>query len=397
MPKKQEQAKALKAILERLSEGASVDDVREAFLNTFESVDAAEIAAAEAELIKGGMPVEEILNLCNVHAAIVEGNVNVIDVDPDMGHPLAVFYQENEGLEDFLNGEFKKSKEAFLENDDQASFVLALKKLSKLDKHYARKENLMFPYMERNGILAPPKVMWGKDDEIRDLIKQSLTKAENNEKDEPLFDLMESEVRGMIMKENQILKPMLVDNLTEEDWKVVAQESAQFGYAFVDGVEGASPSDVKAWLRDEPREDLPSGTSDVVLPSGYFNAHDLEAVLNALPYDITYVNADDRVQYFSEGKHRVFPRTRTIVGRLVEDCHPPKSLDRVLAVVDSFKSGEKDEEHFWIQRDGLFILIRYFAVRDDEGKYLGVVEVTEEISGLRGLEGTKTLVEGFSV
>lgn len=374
-----------------------MDDVREAFLKTFESVDAAEIAAAEAELIKGGMPVEEILNLCNVHAAIVEGNVNVIDADPDMGHPLAVFYQENEGLEDFLNGEFKKSKEAFLENNDQASFVLALKKLSKLDKHYARKENLMFPHMERNGILAPPKVMWGKDDEIRDLIKQSLTKAENNEKDEPLFDLMESEVRGMIMKENQILKPMLVDNLTEADWKVVAQESAQFGYAFVEGVEGASPSDVKAWLRDEPREDLPSGTSDVVLPSGYFNAHELEAVLNALPYDITYVNADDRVQYFSEGKHRVFPRTRTIIGRLVEDCHPPKSLDRVLAVVDSFKSGEKDEEHFWIQRDGLFILIRYFAVRDDEGKYLGVVEVMEEISGLRGLEGSKTLVEGFSV
>ncbi len=201
----------------------------------------------------------------------------------------------------------------------------------------------------------------------------------------------------MIMKENQILKPMLVDNLTEEDWKVVAQESAQFGYAFVEGVEGASPSDVKAWLRDEPSEDLPSDTSDVELPSGYFDAHELEAVLNALPYDITYVNADDRVQYFSEGKHRVFPRTRTIIGRLVEDCHPPKSLDRVLAVVDSFKSGERDEEHFWIQKDGLFILIRYYAVRDDEGKYLGVVEVTEEISGLRGLEGTKTLVEGFSV
>ena len=113
MQKRQEQAKALKAILERLSQGASVDDVREAFLNTFESVDAAEIAAAEAELIKGGMPVEEILNLCTVHAAIVEGNVNVIEADPDMGHPLAVFYQENEGLEDFLNGQFKDAKEAF--------------------------------------------------------------------------------------------------------------------------------------------------------------------------------------------------------------------------------------------------------------------------------------------
>lgn len=134
--------------------------------------------------------------------------------------------------------------------------------------------------------------------------------------------------------------------------------------------------------------------ADFDLPSGYFNAHELEAMLNTLPGDITYVNAEGRVQYFSEGKHRVFPRTRTIIGRLVEDCHPPKSLDRVLAVVESFKSGEKDQEHFWIQKDGLFILIRYFAVRDAAGTYLGVVEITEEISELRKLEGSRTLISG---
>ncbi len=386
------QAEALKNILEKLSGGATVEDVREEFLATFKTVDAKEIAAAEAELIKTGTPVEEILNLCNVHASIVEGNVNVISVDPEMGHPLTVFYKENEGLAEFLDGDYAGAKRAFLSTGDHGPYVQALEKLSKVDKHYARKENLIFPYLERNGITAPPKVMWGKDDEIRSLIKESLARARSGEKDEKLFAEMELEVRGMIHKENEILKPMLIDNLTEDDWKVVAGESAHYGYAFAESIEGASPSDAAAWIKGEQGQVSRQGDKDFELPSGYFNVHELEALLNTLPGDITYVNAEGRVQYFSEGKHRVFPRTRTIVGRLVEDCHPPKSLSRVMAVVESFKSGEKDEEHFWIQKDGLFILIRYYAVRDTQGNYLGVVEVTEEISGLRELQGSKTLL-----
>ncbi len=392
MSDKSSQVEALRNILQKLSDGASVDDVKEEFAATFQSVDAREIAAAEAELIKGGLPVEEILNLCNVHAAVVEGSVDVIAVDPERGHPLTVFYQENDGLEEFLAGEYAEAKAEFLSNGDSGRYVRALKELYKVDKHYGRKENLMFPYLERNGITAPPKVMWGKDDEIRDLIKAVLAKAEAGERDEALIDEMEFEVRGMIQKENEILKPMLVDSLTDEDWKLVAQEGAQYGYAFVADVEGASPSDVAAWVKDEQDLNHRTGDNDVELPSGYFNAYELEALLNTIPSDITYVNAEDKVQYFSEGKHRVFPRTRTIIGRLVEDCHPPKSLDRVLAVVEAFKSGEKDEEHFWIQKDGQFILIRYYAVRGAKGEYLGVVETTEEISELRQLEGSKTLL-----
>lgn len=392
MSKSEKQAQVLKNILVKLHDGASVEDVKDEFHAAFDTVDAKEIIAAEAELIKSGMPVTEIQRLCNVHAALVEGNVKVMEADPEMGHPLTVFYKENEGLEAFLEGDYARAKAAFLAGDDPTPYVGALQELVKLDRHYARKENLFFPYLERNGIMAPPKVMWGKDDEIRDLIKGALAKVQAGDKDERLLAEMEFEVRGMIHKENEILKPMLLDNLTEEDWKLVAQESGQFGFAFAEGIEGASPSDRAAWIKEEADVDLRTGGHDFELASGYFNVHELEAVLNSLPGDITFVNAQDKVQYFSEGKHRVFPRTRTIIGRLVEDCHPPKSLDRVLAVVESFKSGEKDEEHFWIQKDGLFILIRYYAVRDQAGHYLGVVEVTEEISGLRELEGSKTLL-----
>lgn len=390
--RKQKQAEALKDILQQLNAGASVEDVRKKFQMTFDTVDASEIAAAEAELIKAGTPVEEIQQLCNVHASVVEGNVEIVAIDPIMGHPLTVFYSENAGLEKFLAGEYSEAKSAFLSSDDNKTYVGALKELYKLDKHYSRKEQLMFPYLEKNGITAPPKVMWGKDDEIRELIKKAIKKAEAGEKDETLFSEMEFEVRGMIQKENEILKPMLVDNITDEDWKVIAQESYQFGYAFVDGIEGASPSDIQAWIKDEQDLDQRRSGNDVDLPSGYFNAHELEALLNSLPYDITYVNADGRVQYFSENKHRVFPRTRTILGRRVEDCHPPKSLHVVESIVMDFKSGKKDEEIFWIQKDGQFILIRFYAIRDAEGKYLGIAEITEEISELRSLEGSKTLL-----
>jgi DUF438 domain-containing protein len=390
--KKQQQAEALKNILHQLSEGASVEDVREEFQKTFDTVDANEIAAAEAELIKTGTPIEDILQLCNVHASVVEGSVEVIAVDPVMGHPLTVFYKENDGLEEFLDGAYAEAKAAFLSSNDNKTYANVLKDLYKLDRHYSRKEQLMFPYLEKNGITAPPKVMWGKDDQIRDLIKQAIEKAESGEYDETLFTEMESEVRSMIQKENEILKSMLVDNINDEAWKVIAQEGYQFGYAFIDGVEGVSPSDIKAWVKDEQDVDQRRSNNDIDLPSGYFNVHELEALLNTLPYDITFVNTEDRVQYFSENEHRVFPRTRTVLGRLVEDCHPPKSLHVVDSIVKDFKSGKKDKEYFWIQKDGQFIMIRFYAVRDAEGKYLGVAEITEEISELRSLEGSKTLM-----
>ena len=250
MSKTKNQAEILKNILLKLHDGATVEDVKDEFQAAFETVDAKEIIAAEAELIKSGIPVTEIQRICNVHAALVEGNVKVIESDPEMGHPLTVFYKENDGLIAFLDNGYAKAKVAFLTGDDQTSYVGALKELTKLDRHFARKENLFFPYLERNGIMGPPKVMWGKDDEIRDLIKGALAKAQAGEKDELLFGEMEFEVRGMIHKENEILKPMLLDNLTEEDWKLVAQESGQFGFAFAEDMEGASLSDQATWLKD---------------------------------------------------------------------------------------------------------------------------------------------------
>ncbi|HOE83777.1 MAG TPA: DUF438 domain-containing protein [Sphaerochaeta sp.] len=397
----------LKDIIERLHEGESAASVKADFAEEFGSIAAEELAAAERTLMESGsVTVDQVMKLCDVHAAVFGDSIDAIHgtgkVNETPGHPAFVFIKENEGLLTFLDGPFKTAVEAYhadTGNAGKIELLSALKELSTLDRHYSRKENLLFPYMEKGGITAPPKVMWGVDDEIRSLWKQLIAQLETNgtvlEAD---LALLEEQVRSMIDKENNILMPMLEGVMDSDAWITVARDSAEIGYAFSGGIEGASPSDATSWYRWNAtisgKLDDQGGThtdGEIVLPSGHMNIEELTWMLNSLPGDITFVGADDRVRYFSEGSDRVFPRTRTIVGRQVAHCHPPKSLAVVEALVADFKAGRKESESFWIQKGGAFILIRYFAVRNDKGEYLGVVESTEEISALRSLEGEKRL------
>lgn len=386
-----ERAEVLQSILRQLHAGKTVEDVKAEFQDAFHDVPATEIAAAERELMQSGVPVEEIQNLCDVHATLFEGNVREASFDAAGGHPLTVFSEENRGILAFLDGEWTDALTAYEQDpaSGKANFESALRTLSKVDRHYTRKETLLFPYLERGGVTAPPKVMWGVDDEIRALLKSA---AEDPAHAADHARAAEEKIRSMVKKEEEILKPMLIHHLTEADWKVVAQESPQIGYVFTGGREGASPSDAAAWLRDGTAEPQPVNDAPIQLPSGHFTTETLTAMLNSLPADLTFVGADDTVHFFSETKDRIFPRTRTIIGRNVSDCHPPKSLHVVEALVQAFKDGTKDSESFWIQKGDLLILIRYFAVRDADGTYLGVVETTEEISALQKLEGQKTLL-----
>jgi len=398
----------LKEIIEKLHSGVSSDAVKQEFEAEFGTVSAEELAAAERKLMESGaIKVEQVQKLCDVHASVFGGSIEEIhqgkQADKTFGHPAFVFIKENEGLTKFLDTQFSKSVESYKQHQDEAAkadLLASLKSLSKLDKHYARKENLFFPYMEKAGITAPPKVMWGVDDEIRDLWKACIRSLESEGTVETAsLDKLIEQVRSMINKENNILMPMLSGVMDGDAWLTVARDSADIGYCFNGGIEGASPSDALTWYRWNasmsgkqdfaPKQEM---SAEIVLPSGHLNLEELTWMLNTLPGDVTFVGADDKVRYFSEGKDRVFPRTRSIVGREVAHCHPPKSLAVVEKLVEDFKAGLKDSESFWIQKGTQFILIRYFAIRNEKQEYLGVVEVTEEISALRSLEGQKTLL-----
>jgi uncharacterized protein len=414
-----ERLKQLESIIKKLHDGVPVEAVKKEFKDAFGSVSADELAAAERKLVENGLPIEEVQRLCDVHASVFEGNISQIHSpkSPDTlpGHPAFVFRGENTGLARYLEMIVRPAMDNYARDPRPGTLTAlhdALTGLQKLDRHYKRKENLLFPYLEKAGITAPPKVMWGVDDGIRALTLKALAAAlqpGNAETAVRLTNDLCEKIAGMIVKETEILMPMLLKHLTPDDWELVARESLEIGYCFNGGVEGASPSDASAWLqsRQQPQQAAeklpahdynawppePAGGVVIGLPSGNLCINELISVLNALPADITFVDADNKVKYYSEGRHRVFPRTRTIIGRDVSACHPPKSLKAVEQVIKNLREGVKDEENFWIQRGGLFILIRYLAVRDENGLYLGVLEVTEEMSGIRKLTGEKTLQE----
>lgn len=385
---------ALKALILRLHEGEAFESVRDDFEKTFGEVSTAEISQMEQQLINEGMDVEEIQKLCSVHANVFGGSISDIhsmDVSEEAGHPLHVLNEENQRIEKLISEEI----EPYLASSgNQAILMLrvGLDRLREIDRHYARKEQLFFPYLEKKGITAPPKVMWGVDDTIRGMLKnlkERLDKPHVSVQDvKEDFEAVIKEVREMIYKEDNILIPLLRENLNLYNYITIAESSDEVGY-FLEKPKQSfeNPGEIH---EEEASEEARNG--EVSVGPGILGLEELTAMLNTLPLDMTYVDKDGYVKYFTENTSRIFDRPRTIIGRHVNQCHPPASVDVVEKIVNSFKSGEKDHEDFWIQIKGMFVHIRYFAVRNASKEFLGTLEVTQDIQPLRNLEGEKRLI-----
>lgn len=384
----------IRELITELHNGKSVDEVKARFKAAFDGVSATEISDAEQALIQGGLPVEEVQRLCDVHAAVFRDSLLPEETPQDAtqtpGHPVHTLIEENRALEALIDRDIKPA----LTDGDLPKLHTALNKLNQVNIHYLRKENLLFPYMERHGITAPPKVMWGVDDEIRTLLKQAITLA-----NEPSPDLTAvrsavtetlTKLTEMIFKEENIMLPMLLDAFTQNEWKSIADESAELGYCLINTPPIWSPPSTQS---DGTGHDLLAQTGSIVLPTGVLSIAELTHMLDALPIDISFVDKDDRVKYFSQGAERIFPRTKAVIGRNVANCHPPASVHIVEGILSDFKNGKKDHEDFWIPLGGKFVYIRYFAVRDEQGAYLGTLEVTQNIKPIQALTGEKRLVE----
>jgi DUF438 domain-containing protein len=266
----------------------------------------------------------------------------------------------------------------------------ALNDLMDIEKHYQRKEHLVFSCLERHGITGPSKVMWGKDDEVRGLLKTLGTALRQPEAGAAVSagEAAASAVEEMIYKEEQILLPMCLDTLTEEEWAEIWAESPRYGWCLVEPREGYRPAE--SALPEAVR--LPSKDA-VQLSTGRLSLEQLLGIFSTLPVDITFVDAEDRVAFFSEGPDRVFARSKAVIGRKVQHCHPPRSLDTVDRIVSDFREGRQSVAEFWIDFQGRFVHIRYFAVRDAENRYLGTLEVTQDVTKIRALSGERRLLE----
>ena len=265
------------------------------------------------------------------------------------------------------------------------------------EAHYIKKENILFPFLEKKwSSYRPLNVMWSLHDDIRKKLKQiihilksdALSWADLNKEIGAYYFL----VFGMIKKEDLIIYPIASETVSDDEWEEMHKQSFEYPFPFIE-----TPAKLKS--TKEPVSRKQTGISridgDLKLKSetGELNFEQILILLNNLPVDITFVDENDRVKFFSRPEKRFFPRSPAIIGRLVQNCHPPESVHIVEKIVNAFKNGEKDNAKFWLQLNGKFILIQYFALRNSNGEYKGVLEVTQDITGIRTLEGEQRLLD----
>ena len=458
----------LKDILLRLHHGASPDSVEADFQAHFSDVSPIEVSLMEHELMNGdhGVGFEDVMKLCTVHAKVMAAGVQGKEV-PDSeqeGHPVLIFKQENLALQAGLHRiqrlldalESAESQGQDLDPGLLRGLTRQYQLLDQFQRHYRRKEELFFPIMESYGHDAPPKVMWGVDDQIRDLFglaKQALKDLVDQAEDASVAQVLATyqafvqEFKDMIFKEEAILIPLLLSLFSEDDWLAIAKDSPEFGYAIIQpdkewlpsrvkfGEQGESgelagagpgaeaqnegPAEASAdapvsaiqpgstakpvansaadstakpatnSVADSTASPAPNPEVDLPFGGGYLSLKEANLILNHLPFEITFIDKNDLFKYFNTSiaiENKLFPRVPSAIGRHVKMCHPPRSLDMVMTLIDDLKHKRRASESMWFHRsDGRFAYVTYIGVFDDQDQYMGVLEYVHDIAPLLDL------------
>ena len=377
-----EKAEELRKLILALQAGEPFERVKARFDKLIEGVSPEEIAALEQQLIQEGMPVAEVQRLCDLHVSVIRGGLetnNGIDVPP--GHPVYSYMEENR--------EFERLADQLVQANDVASLAERVDALSVIDIHYVRKENQLFPYLERHGVTGPTQVMWGIHDEIRATLRSLKERAASGSIAEAKDIAAEAAraIAEMVYKEEKILFPLALGKLTDSEWGEMRRGDDEIGYAFEAPPKWIPNLDDKMGVEDQDQIGM------IPLSSGQLTQQQLDRMLPHLPVDLSFVDPEGRVQFYSDNPDRIFPRSPAVIGRNVANCHPPQSVDIVLKILDAFKDGSRDTARFWIQLGGRFLIIRYFAVRSESGEYLGCLEASQDVTDIRNLEGEQRLLD----
>ena len=443
-----ERIEVLKNILLDLHHGAKAEAVQEEFNKHFTGVSAIEISLMEHELMNSdtGVTFEDVMSLCNIHANLFKGAVRDVEVaDTDhSGHPVQIFKQENLALRAALM-RVGRLLDTYANSDEemQEEIRKGLKRqlslVEQFERHYKRKEELMFPIMESYGHDSPPKVMWGVDDQIRELFKEVQTAAEqlpalDIEEVAEKFRLFATEFEAMIFKEESILLMILLESFTQDDWLKIAEESDVYGYAIIQPAEKWIPH--RHSFSEKETDNSTKVTSEVLARSeqtndgkfqqvidtpdgqvtisfepkkkkvennfdrqtqqpfghGYLSVEQANLILNHLPMEITFVNKEDIFQYYNDSvpaEEMIFKRTPSQVGRNVELCHPPRFLEKVRQIFKILREGKRDKFEMWFKSEsrGKFVHVTYAAVHDEAGEFQGVLEYVQDIQPFREIDG----------
>lgn len=392
---------ALKEVIQRLHAGESVESLQEKFGDAIRGATAGEIADAERAMIGEGIAVSEIQRLCDLHVAVFKESLDEEPAPESLpGHPVFTFRMENEVTLRLLES-MADTFNLWMIGDPtaRASLQAQTENLKTIEKHYSRKENLLFPYLEKKGFEGPSAVMWGVHNEIRDQIRQVRQALADDESDPQVvqgqFKTLAKNIQEMVYKEEKILFPESLVRLTEAEWAEIQSQEDGIGYF------NGAPQPTEISQEENQNQSQPTqkengtmeGNGLLSLDIGALTQEQINLMLTHLPVDVTYVDENDEVRYFTQGQHRIFDRSAAIIGRAVTKCHPPQSVHKVQIILEDFRSGKRDVAEFWIQMGEAFIHIRYFALRNAAGEYKGCIEVSQEISHLRSLEGEKRLLD----
>ena len=391
-----ERQQAILKILNFIQDGGELEEAKKMFQAAFDQVDVAEITAAERELIAQGLDPRKIQYLCNVHADVFKGNIKENKENSEFekpGHPVHTFKLENMVLKSLVNDALLPDLAKWEKGDKGVLSKLRqeLKDLTKIHYHYARKETSMFPIMTKYGITAPPKVMWGVDDKIRKLISQAnlLISQKDINKAEVARVIKETahEVLEMIFKEEEIMLPMIDEVASEEDWGNVKNEEEQIGYTLIQKPMNWKPKEKTK--NDGPLSIAKLSSLALNFAEGSLNLEQLSAILDLLPFALTFIDENDKVAYFGGGAN-IFPHSKNALGNSVYSCHLPESVPRVKKIFDDFHQGKKDKYEFWFKprHMGRYLYLQYFAVRKDN-KYLGCLEVAQDVTDIRNWKTEK--------
>lgn len=401
MTKREQKVKQMVELLLRMDRGEiTAQQIKENFRDILKDINPAEIALIENALItKERFPAEKIHKLCDVHIDIFRESLENGNRNFKTTKPLNILIEEHNEILKFL-GELKavasnlKKGESFYQNISnlRAQFVV----LQGLESHMLREENALFPFLENHEIVQPPKILWMEHDNLRERIKELGRILENSDEqllkfdfDNNLYPLILYIVdikSNHIYKENNILFPTAMQKLNAEEWDKVLHSMNDIGYA--DFTPKALVEDAE---EAESVMEFSLKKGIVKFDNGELSLSEIKIILDTLPIEFTFVDKDDRVKYFNRGDRRIFVRTSAIIGRSVQNCHPPKSVHIVNKILEDFKNNKRNVAEFWININERLIYIRYFAVRDNAENYLGTLEITQDVTEIKRLEGEKRI------